>query len=176
MIKGEKPWEAKIFLDNKLIAEIKKGKDLDFELICTDGRRRWTVTNKVHGEIRPFSMTVVLDQNEAKDDLKEEALTIREHLFKYKGNFYMLANHPEGKPWQEYLSGPRYISRLDNFPYQDLTEINHHLRHKLKRFRGVPVGEASGLGIHGPRVKVGNDLEDVGLLIAACSYLMYSMG
>ena len=58
-------------------------------------------------------------------------LTIIEHLFKYRGKFYMLTNHPEGKHWNEYLSGIRYISRLDNFPYSDLTDLDHH----------IPVGE-----------------------------------
>jgi hypothetical protein len=88
----------------------------------------------------------------------------------------MFTNHPEGRPWHQYLSGPRYISRLDNFPYSDLAEVDHHLKHRLKRFRGVPVGEASGLGTHGHHVKVEKELEDVGLIIAASSYLLYSTG
>jgi hypothetical protein len=170
LIKGEKPWEAKIFLNNELIAEIKKGKDLDFKLISKDGGQ-WIMTNKVHGEIRPFSMAVVLEKTEGKEGPKEEVLTIREHLFKHKGKFYMFTNHPEGKPWHEYLSGPRYISRLDNFPYRNLADIDHNIRHRLRRFRGVQVGEASGLGMH--RIKVQKELDDIALLIAACSYLIY---
>jgi hypothetical protein len=86
----------------------------------------------------------------------------------------MLTNHPEGKHWNEYLSGTRYISRLDNFPYSDLTDIDHHIKHELLRFRGVPVGEVSGLGIQGHHVKVEKELEVIGLLIAASSYLIYS--
>ena len=81
---------------------------------------------------------------------------------------------PEGKHWNEYLSGPRYISRLDNFPYSDLKEIDHHIKHKLRRFRGVQVGEVSGLGLQGHHVKVDKELEVIGLLIAASSYLIYS--
>jgi hypothetical protein len=42
------------------------------------------------------------------------------------------------------------------------------------RFREVPVGEISGLGIQGHHVKVDKELEDIGLLIAARSYLIYS--
>jgi hypothetical protein len=174
VIKGAKPWEAKIFADNEEIAEINRGEHSAFKLITTDGRE-WTITNRVHGEVRPFSLTVLQVKNKAKED-SNQVLTIREHLFKYKGKFYMFTNHPEGRPWHEYLRGPRYISRLDNFPYSDLTEFDHHIRHKLKRFRGVQVGEASGFGIQGHRVKVDKELEDIGLLIAACSYLLYSTG
>jgi hypothetical protein len=174
VVKGERPWEAKIFLeDGEKIAEIKKGEDLkSFKLVRNDGHE-WILTKNVHGEFRPFSISI-LDQNKDKDDVDKEALVIREHLFKYRGKFYMLTNHPEGKHWNEYLSGPRYISRLDNFPYSDLTEVDHHIKHKLRRFRGVQVGEVSGLGIHGHHVKVDKELEDIGLLIAAGSYLIYS--
>jgi hypothetical protein len=101
-------------------------------------------------------------------------LTIREHLFKHREKFYMLTNHPEGKHWNEYLSGPRHISRLDNFPYTELAELDHHIRHRLRRFRGIPVGEASGFGIDGHHVRVDKELEDIGLLIAASSYLLYA--
>jgi hypothetical protein len=88
----------------------------------------------------------------------------------------MLTNHPEGRHWNEYLQGPRYISRLDNFPYSDLTDLDDHIRHRLRRFRGVPVGEASGLGLHSHHVKVDKELEDIGLFLAASSYLIYSTG
>ena len=115
----------------------------------------------------------LLNQNE-DNDINKEILTIREHLFKYEGKFYMLTNHPEGKHWNGYLSGIRYISRLDNFPYSDLTDLDYQIKHKLRRFRGVPVGEVSGLGIQGHHVKVEKELEDIGLLIAASSYLIYS--
>jgi hypothetical protein len=59
-----------------------------------------------------------------------------------------------------------------------MNENKHHqsLRHKLKRFRGVPVGEASGLGAapEGHKVKVNDELDDIGLFIAATSYLMFA--
>jgi hypothetical protein len=126
----------------------------------------------VHGAFRPFSISV-LNQTE-DNDANKEVLTIREHLFKYGGKFYMLTNHPEGKHRNEYVSGTRYISRLDNFPYSDLTDIDHHIKHELLRFRGVPVGEVSGLGLQGHHVKVDKELEVIGLLIAASSYLIYS--
>jgi hypothetical protein len=171
VIKGSKPWEAKIFLHGEQIAEIKKGENLTFKLISTNGHE-WTLTNKVHGEFRPFSISIIDQSKESKNAGK--VLTVREHLFKQKGQFYMLTNHPEGRHWNDYLSGPRYICRLENFPYSDLTELDNHIRHRLRRFRGVPVGEASGLGVHSHYVKVDKELEDIGLFIAASSYLIYS--
>jgi hypothetical protein len=176
VIIGPRPWEAKIFLDHdhgEEIAEIKKGDDQkSFKLIRKNDGQKWTLTKKVHGEFRPFSISV-LNQNE-DPDINKEVLTIREHLFKYGGKFYMLTNHPEGKHWNEYLSGIRYISRLDNFPYSDLREIDHHVKHELLRFRGVSVGEVSGLGIQGHHVKLGKELEVIALQLAASSYLIYS--
>lgn len=173
MIRGPRPGEAKIFLDDDEIAKIENGEDRkSFKLISKDGSR-WILTNNIHGEFRPFSITV-LEQTKGKDDANREVLTIREHLFKHREKFYMLTNHPEGKHWNEYLSGPRYISRLDNFPHSELAELDHHIRHRLRRFRGIPVGEASGLGIDGHHVRVDKELEDIGLLIAASSYLLYS--
>jgi len=173
IINGPKPGQAKIISEGEEVAEIKKGEDQrNFKLIAKDGAE-WTLTKNLHGEFRPFSISV-LEQNKEKEEADREVLTIREHLFKHGGKFYMLTNHPEGKHWNDYLSGPRYISRLDNFPYSDLAELDHHIRHRLRRYRGVQVGEASGLGIHGHHVKVDRELEDIGLLLAASSYLLYS--
>jgi hypothetical protein len=176
VIIGPRPWEAKIFLDQvqgEEVAEIKKGEDQkSFKLIRKNDGLKWTLTKKVHGEFRPFSIAV-LNQN-GDNDINKEVLTIREHLFKYGGKFYMLTNHPEGKHWNEYLSGIRYISRRDNFPYSDLMEIDHNIKHELLRYRVVPVGEVSGLGIDGHHVKVEKELEDIGLQLAASSYLIYS--
>ncbi|HJT49069.1 MAG TPA: hypothetical protein VJ729_12880 [Nitrososphaeraceae archaeon] len=175
---GPRPWEARILAGDKVdgeeIAEIKKGEDQkSFKLVRKKDGHEWTLTKKVHGEFRPFSISV-LDEDKNSDIVNKEILTVREHLFKYRDRFYMLTNHPEGKHWNEYLSGSRYISRLDNFPYSDLTDLDRHIKHKLRRYRGVPVGEASGLGIDGHHVKVEKELEDIGLLIAASSYLIYS--
>ena len=172
VVRGSKPSDAKIFLDGEEIAKISKGEDLTSKLISKEDGHEWILTNNVHSEFRPFSISI-RESNKDISDANAEILTIRDHLFKHKGKFYMLTNHPEGRPWHEYLSGPRYISRLDNFPYSDLAELDHHTRHRLRRFRGVPVGEASGLGIDGHHVKVNKELDDIGLFIAAASYLIY---
>jgi hypothetical protein len=184
--KGPKQWEAKIFSGKVEIAEIKKGEGLSFRLVSNKDGLEWVLTNVVHGKHRPFSFSVRKSGKKTQglysdgNDLGEEVFVIREQLFKYHGKFYMLANHPEGKSWKDYVnSSVKYICRLDNFPYSDLSEVDHQhytLRDKIKRFRGIPVGEASGLGIEqrGHRVRLDPELDDVGLFIAAISYLLYA--
>jgi hypothetical protein len=191
--RGSTHWDARIFSENgEEVAEIIKGEGLDFKLISPKDNREWVLTNKIHGQHRRFSFSVreaqkkevnageprVKDEGQKRDPL----LLIQDNIFVHNGKFYMLANHPEGKSWHNYVNSPvRYISRLDNFPYSNVSELDenkHHqnLRHKLKRFRGVVVGEASGLGAtpEGHRVKVNDELDDIGLFLAATSYLMYA--
>ncbi|MFL6372417.1 MAG: hypothetical protein ACJ70P_04725 [Nitrososphaera sp.] len=189
--KGPSKWEAKIFSSNaNEVAEIKRigdklrGQNLEFILSSKKDDHEWLLTNKIDGEHRRFSFSVkeLGTSEEERLTEKDALLTVRDNIFTHNGKFYMLANHPEGKSWNDYVNSPvRYISRLDNFPYSNVSEMEenkHHqsLRHKLKRFRGVPVGEASGLGAaaEGHQVKVNDELDDIGLFIAATSYLMYS--
>jgi len=172
VIKGQKPWEARIVSGNADIAEISKQDDLSFKLVKKDDGRTWSLTNKVDGERRPFSLMVF---ETSKDGETKEVLKILNHLFKHDGKVYMLGNHPEGKHWQEYLDSKRYISRLDKFPIRDITKLGKHPIHRLKKYiRGVAVGETEGLGIHGHKVKVDQELDSIGLILAASSYLMYA--
>jgi hypothetical protein len=158
----------------------------------------WILTRRVNGEYRPFSYSVrklkrnvrgihtknnnYHDVAKDGDNNNDEVFVVRDQLFKHNGKFYMLANHPEGKHWNEHLHNTsRYVSRLDDFPYTELTEVDYQdrdLRDKIKRLRGTPVGETSGLGIEekGHQVRVDDELHDVGLFIAAISYLIYASG
>jgi hypothetical protein len=187
--RGPTQWDARIFSENgEKVAEIIKGEGLEFKLISQKDNREWVLSNKVEGEHRRFSFSV--REAEKKETKAEERrgkednalLIVRDNIFRHNSKFYMFANHPEGKSWHNYVSSPvRYISRLDNFPYSTVSEMDenkHHqsLRHKLKRFRGVPVAEASGLGTtpEGHHVKVNDELDDIGLFVAATSYLMYA--
>lgn len=180
--KGKVHWEAKVFSESgEEVAEIKKGEGPEFKLLSKKDNREWVLTNRIDGEHRRFSLAVWEAGKKEPHD-KDAPLMIRDNIFKHNGKFYMLANHPEGKSWHNYVQSPvRYISRLDNFPYSDISEMDedkHHqsLRQKIKRFRGVPVGEASGLGAapEGHNIKVNDELDDIGLFLAASSYLMYA--
>jgi hypothetical protein len=187
--KGPAQWEAKIFSeDGKEIAELEKrgGKERpEFRLFSKKDSHAWALTNKIDGEHRRFSFSIKEIENQeggGERREKDALLTVRDNIFEHNGNFYMLANYPEGKSWHDHVNSPvRYISRLDNFPYSDVSDMDenkHHqnLRQKLKRFRGVPVGEASGLGVtpKGHHVKVNDELDDIGLFLAAISYLIYA--
>jgi len=77
------------------------------------------LTNRVHGEIRPFSFAVYKTEEYAHDSNADaitqgdEVFVVREQLFEHNGRFYMLASHPEGKSWSDYVDNfVRYISRL----------------------------------------------------------------
>lgn len=178
---------AKIFLGKEEIAEIKQGDDFSFKLTKPKDKMEWIVTNFVHGEHRPFSFSVRKLEKKTTDqvtnrDFTEEIFVVRDQLFKHAGKFYMLASHPEDKSWSEYVhSSIKYICRLDDFPYSDLSEVDYHhhtLQDKIKRFRGKSVGQASGLAIeeHGHSVKLDSELDDIALFIAVISYLIYASG
>lgn len=173
--KTSSPWRTGIYIDTEEVADIRTREDLTYLLTAKDGNE-WIMTARVHGEIMPFSMTV--NQSKAHDTSGSTpgttVLTIRDHLFLHKGRFYMLASTPEGRPLKEFLLGKRYICRLDNFPFSDLTEIDHETRSRLRRFRGTPVGELAGLGKEGHRVHLSDELEDISLPLAASCYLLFS--
>lgn len=170
--RGPGKLEATVLRKGSKIASIKEGPKHDFKLVV-DERDEYILTSKVHGEFRPFSIAVrKLGQNSNAGNI----LTVREHLFKHNGKFYMLTNHPAGKRWHESLSGSKYISRLDNFPYSELEYVDANTWHRLRRFRGVTVGELAGLGSDGHHVMIEDELEEIGLFLAATSYLLYSAG
>lgn len=176
--KGNGRWEAKIYSeDGDEVAQIKKGEGPEFRLLNKKNNHEWVLTNRVDGQHRRFSFTV----RQYHEGEGTALLTVRDNIFEHKGSIYMLANHPAGKLWQHHVNSTvRYISRLDNFPGSEMEEENKHhhqnLRQNLKSFRGVPVGEASGLGAapEGHTVKVSDELDDISLFLAAISYLMYA--
>ncbi len=195
--KGPTQWEAKIYSkDGKEVAEIRKEREHpEFRLLSKKDNNRqqqeWVLSNRVDGEHRRFSFSIreAKKQHEQEEGEKSDydnrvapLFVVRDNIFEHKGKFYMIANYPEGKSWHNHVSNPvRYISRLDNFPYSNVSEMDedkHYqsLMQKLKRFRGVPVGEASGLGAtpEGHHVKLNDELDDIGLFLAATSYLMYA--
>jgi hypothetical protein len=172
---GERSWAAKILSRGEEVGRVLRSADLTY--ILTDmGDNRWILEPRVYGEIRPFSLTAKREGagDEKGDESARTVLTIRDHLFRHQGRFYMFANLPEGRPAREFLIGKRYISRLDTFPFAGLLEIDSETHGKLRRFRGVVVGELSGLGTEGHRVRLFAELEDVALPLSASSYILYS--
>jgi hypothetical protein len=166
---------AIIFIDGKAVARMRTRHDLSHVLVAKNGNE-WALTARVNGEVRPFSMTAkqlkALDAQDVKPGTT--VLTVRYHVFLHNSKFYMLGAAPEGRPLGEFLVGKKYICRLDNFPFSDLTEIDLETMEKLKRFRGAPVGEYEGLGKEGHRVRLSDELEEIGLPLAASCYLLYS--
>jgi hypothetical protein len=184
--KRSRDLEAIIYSAEERVAKIVKNEGFSFKLIEFKSNREWVLTNFVDGERRPFSYAVLNEAKTSSDKDSgvsgEEEFVVREQLFNYKDKFYMLASHPTKRSWTDYVNNPtRYICRLDKFPYASLSDVDHghyKLRHKIKRLRGTPVGEASGLAQHedGHRVSVDKEIADIGLFIAAISYLLYASG
>lgn len=183
--KGPKQWEANIFSGKDEIAKISR-EGLNYKLVRQKDGLEWVLTNKVQGELRPFSFTVRKSGQKNHgpggngEKPGQEVFAVRDQIFQHNGKFYMIANHPEDKTWNEHVYGSvKYIGRLDDFPYSDLSQVDHDhytLRDKIKRLRGKSVGEASGVGTdkQGHRVKLDSELDEVGLFIAVISYLLYA--
>jgi hypothetical protein len=168
---SQNPLEAKIFFNDMEVGEIKVGEDFKLFLISRDGSK-WILDKKVYGEFRPFSVEVAKVEGGIRSGV---VFTILEHIFKHNNRFYMMTNLPEGKKWSDSLTGPKYIGRLNNFPFTELKEIDQITMRKLRRFyRGVKVGEIACSDVHNIVMKINDELTDIGLILAACSYVIYS--
>jgi hypothetical protein len=163
------PHRAEIVQDGRIIAQLQEGDNLDSVLTTEDGKKYY-FSPRVDGKIHPFSLTVKTGNNSG-----ETILQILEHLFAYRGNLYIIGGIPEGKSPKD-LGQTKYICRLVNFPYDDVDQVDAHVREKLGRHRGVEVGELSGLGRRGYKVALDGELEPIGLPLSVASYLLYSTG
>ena len=70
--------------------------------------------------------------------------------------------------------GSKHICRLTNFPFSHPDQIDAEAKNRLKKHRGVSVGEIFGLGSRGFHVKLEDEVNEIGLPLAACAYLIYS--
>jgi hypothetical protein len=175
LVKADRPKGATIYVEGKEVAEIRTRHDFGHVLTAKDGSE-WVLTASANGEVRPFSMAVKQLKARATQDATPGAavLTVRYHVFMHDDRFYMFGAAPEGRPSREFVVGKKYICRLDNFPFSALTEIDLETMHKLRKFRGSPVGEYEGLGKEGHRVRISDELEGISLSLAASCYLLYS--
>lgn len=128
------------------------------------------MSKRVDGEIRPFS--IIVYEADQKDG--SEVLKIKDHLFVYKDNFYMLGGIPESRPPKEHLGGSKFICKLTNFPYSKHEHIDQETINRLKKHRGEVFGEIFGLGSRGFHVKLEKEFKEIELPLTASAYLIYS--
>jgi hypothetical protein len=163
----DSPRSAEIFQAEKLVATLEEVEDHVSALSSLDGTK-YSFDPRVDGRMRPFSMTVNNGSNET-------ILKIIEHLFSYRNQIYIIGGIPEGKSPKDIVR-TKYICRLVNFPFEDVDHIDVHIREKLRRHRGMAVGEISGLGLLGHKVVVDEELKEIALPLSVTSYLLYSTG
>lgn len=163
-----------IFRDDEEIGEIIQNINLTHTLTSKNGES-WILSPKVHGEIRPFSMSVkkIMIENNKTDFL--DVLIIHSYLFKHKNNFYMFNIVPEGIPLRETLQGPKYICRLKKSPVSDIEKMDHRIKSRLRWLRGVPVAEINGPGPDSHKIEISNELEDIVLPLVASTHLMFAI-
>jgi hypothetical protein len=162
---------AQVTFGNRQTAELRK---LDIERYSLSNQSQtWLLNRKVDGEVRPFSIAAFRASSDGSKK-GEEVMKIKDHLFVYGGHFYMLGGIPEGGIPKNNLSGSKYICRLSNFPFSHPDQVDAETKNRLKKHRGVPAGEFYGLGSRGFHVKLDDELDGIGLPLAASAFLIYS--
>lgn len=139
----------------------------------------WTLSIKVDGEMRPFSMACYEASGKSAGvggQSKEACFKMKDHLFSHNNNFYSVGEAvPEGVSRHDAISGSKYICRLINFPFSHIDHVDEETKHQMKRYRGVAVGEINGIGLDGYRLKLYEDeLADIGLQLTASTYVAYT--
>jgi hypothetical protein len=166
------PSEAEILQSGQLVAHLENasqnGRILS-RLKTEDGTGRvYELDPRVDGVISPFSSEIY--------DKGKPVLKIKSGVFSHDSKVYMFKSLPEGVSMKGHLNGIKSVTRLDNFPYKSVGEIDRDTRERLLRYRGVEVGKISGLGTRGHKVVLDEELSDIGLPLSAASYLLYSTG
>ena len=161
---------ARIAVQGKEVAKLAVVGEGLFSL--TEASKSWLLTRRVDGEVRPFSMAVYRSNDEGGDS--NDVLKIKDHIFFHNGRFYVIGGTPEGTSPKHHMMGSKYICRLQNFPFSHPDQVDAETKHRLKRHRGVPVGEFSGLGSAGFHIGLEDELNSIQLQLSASIYLMYS--
>lgn len=160
----DEPEVAKIFSGNRQIAELRNVAEGLYSL--SSDTKNWQLSRRFDEHMSPFSMLV--------SEGSREILKVKDHLFPYGANFYMVGGIPESQNPKDHLRGYKYIIRLTNFPHTSHEQIDEETRGRLKRHRGITVGRIHGLGSKGFYITIENELKDIGLPLSAATYLMYS--
>ncbi|HKT22659.1 MAG TPA: hypothetical protein VJR06_08640 [Nitrososphaerales archaeon] len=140
-------------------------------LLLVDGDGSWKMDPRVQGEIRPFSMCLA---RPGEPDMP--VLSIRNHLFFHRGRAYLLTGIPEDVRPSDHLLGKRHVSRLDTFPFSSLGDVDPETWGRLRKHRGVSVGTIESAEPGTCKVALSEELEEIGLPLAAASYLLYTLG
>ncbi|MDA4111610.1 MAG: hypothetical protein OK439_03665 [Thaumarchaeota archaeon] len=165
-----RPHIAEVLQGGKIIADLDESKDFVSVLTTMNGRTYY-FTPRVDGKIIPFSIMVY----ESNDSQRKTILKIKGNCFSHGGQMYMIGAIPEGKSAKD-IGRSKYICRLVNFPFDDMDKIDMHVREKLGRYRGIEVGQLSGLGSIGHKITLDEELEEISLPLSVSSYLIYSTG
>ena len=149
------------------IAELLRSSDHDFVLRSKIGLNL-VVSRFVDGELRPFSLTF------KRAGENKEVLKIKYHVFFHRNRMYLLAGLPEGRIPASHAQGARFICRLGHLDYGSHSEIDAETWNKLRKHRGVEVGEFMGLGQKGHKVILQDELSEIALPVSVACYLVYS--
>jgi len=169
---------ASILLDQQEKATLTKIGEGSFKLQEKEGNYSWTLTNKVDGEVRPFSIACYENGgNDSNVKLERQTLKIKSRVFSHNGNFYSIGGAiPNNISPKDIIShDKKYVCRLINFPFSNVDHIDEETRHKLRMHKGISVGDIHGLGTNGFHLTLyGNELNDIGLPLSAAAYLLYT--
>ena len=164
---GGHPARTRIFSSSgeELASILRGGGSL---VLVETGGRTW-----VMGQSGPFSLAVVEAVPLGKSPMT--ALRIRENLFGHGGRAYKFTGVASDSDPRDFHLGDRHVYRLDNFPFPDPYEADLETLGRLRRYyRGTVVGELSGLGREGYRLRLSAELADISLALTAASYVLYS--
>ena len=166
-LKEENANTATVSCDSVRVAQLKRLEKGEARLLSNDGKS-FRISNVVNGHVRPFSLQIIDEESD------KAALTVKDHLFSCGGTIFMIGNVPESRTYRDTLSGPKYIAELPNFPFSDLDEVDPETKNRLRRHRGIQVGEMSGIGEYGHIVKLEGKLEGIGLLVSVACCILYT--
>lgn len=158
------------------IGTIERGTKGSAGSLVEPGGRRWVLDPSVMGQHEPFSLTVREEEGGERGSSRT-ALMILHNLFAHEGRSYMFTGMVAGAHPRDVLTGERFITRLDNFPFANTYDVDMETVGRLRRyFRGVIVGELIGLGSHGHSLRLAAELSEIALPLTASSFLLYSSG
>ena len=134
------PSDAVLFCDGRETGRLAADGSARFKL-TSEKNGAWSLDRRIHGEVRPFSMSVTQANGPSVP-----VLAMRNHIFFHNGKAYFFTGVPEDARPGDQFHGRRHINRLDTFPFSSLEDVDSETWGRLGRHRGVSVGTIEGLG------------------------------